>query len=212
MADNKKSFLLYTDLKHTVSRLSDKQAGALFKHILAYVNDENPSSDDLVLNIAFEPIKQQLKRDLASWEKFRDKQRENGKKGGRPETQKNPKNPSLILETQKSLNVNATVNDTVTVNATEKKIGGEFSFDFLESSFSECFLDWVKFRKEIKEPFLHQAVLESSYKKLVELSKNIPAEAEKIIKQSKDKGWKHLYALEQKQNGTTTPAGTVANF
>ena len=50
------------------SKLPDDKAGQLvFKHILSYVNDLDPLSDDLILNIAFEPIKQQLKR-LKAWE------------------------------------------------------------------------------------------------------------------------------------------------
>ena len=61
MAENKKSFLLYCDIIHTIQQLSDEQAGNLFKHILQYVNDENPSTDNVITNIAFEPIKQQLK-------------------------------------------------------------------------------------------------------------------------------------------------------
>lgn len=117
MAEGKKSFILYVDLIHTISKLPDDKAGQLFKHLLKYVNDEKPETDDLLLQIAFEPIKQQLKRDLREWDAFREKQRENGKLGGRPhktETQNNPNNPSLILETQKSLNANA--NATVNVN------------------------------------------------------------------------------------------------
>ena len=46
MAENKKSFLLYCDIIHTIQQLSDEQAGNLFKHILQYVNDENPSTDE----------------------------------------------------------------------------------------------------------------------------------------------------------------------
>ena len=45
MADNKKSFLLYCDLIHTVQKLSDDQAGKLFKHVLEYVNDLNPETE-----------------------------------------------------------------------------------------------------------------------------------------------------------------------
>ena len=41
MAENKKSFVLYTDLIHTVSKMPNDKAGELFKHILMYVNDEN---------------------------------------------------------------------------------------------------------------------------------------------------------------------------
>lgn len=95
---NKKSFLLYCDVIHTIKHLSDEKAGKLFKHILSYVNDENPVSDDIILNIAFEPIKQQLKRDLQVYNNIVERNKTNGAKGGRPKketqkTQKNPKEP-----------------------------------------------------------------------------------------------------------------------
>ena len=77
MAENKTSFLLYTDLIHTVSRLSDELAGRLFKHILSYVNDQNPQTDDLIIQIAFEPVKQQLKRDLRKYKALCKKNKEN---------------------------------------------------------------------------------------------------------------------------------------
>lgn len=68
MAENKKSFLLYCDLIHTIEKLPNEKAGELFKHILMYVNDKDPQTDDLIVSITFEPIKQQLKRDLKNWE------------------------------------------------------------------------------------------------------------------------------------------------
>lgn len=64
MAKDKKSFLLYCDIIHTVTKMPDDKAGQLFKHILDYVNDLNPKTDDLIIQLTFEPIKQQLKRDL----------------------------------------------------------------------------------------------------------------------------------------------------
>ena len=72
MAEDKKGFILYADLLPTVSLLKDEQAGKLFKHILKYVNDEDPILKDPLLSIAFEPIKQQLKRDLDKWEGIRE--------------------------------------------------------------------------------------------------------------------------------------------
>ena len=63
MATDKKSFLLYCDLIHTVEKLDDEHAGELFKHILRYVNDQNPTPKDFIIDLAFEPIKQMLKRD-----------------------------------------------------------------------------------------------------------------------------------------------------
>jgi len=68
MATDKKGFVLYADLIHTVSKMPDDKAGELLKHILAYVNDENPETEDLIIQLTFEPIKQQLKRDLIKYQ------------------------------------------------------------------------------------------------------------------------------------------------
>jgi uncharacterized phage protein (TIGR02220 family) len=73
MAENKKSFVLYCDLIHTISKMPSDKAGDLFKHILEYVNDKNPTTDDLIINLTFEPIKQQLKRDLDKYESIRER-------------------------------------------------------------------------------------------------------------------------------------------
>ena len=80
MAENKKSFLLYCDLIHTVEQLTDEQAGDLFKHILRYVNDQEPQTDNVITRIAFEPIKQSLKRDLQKYEHIRKRNQDNARK------------------------------------------------------------------------------------------------------------------------------------
>ena len=68
MAEGKKGFILYADQKEVFEQLSDIKAGILIKHIFRYVNDEDPQTKDIVINLAFTPIKQQLKRDLKKWE------------------------------------------------------------------------------------------------------------------------------------------------
>lgn len=78
MAVDKKSFVLYTDSQGLINQLPDEVAGKLFKHIFAYVNDENPETDNILLKIAFEPIKMQLKRDLVKWEGKTEKKSESG--------------------------------------------------------------------------------------------------------------------------------------
>lgn len=80
MATNKRSFLLYCDIIHTIEKLSDEQAGKLLKHILRYVNDQDPTAEDVLTEIAFEPIKQSLKRDLVKYEGIRTKNKENALK------------------------------------------------------------------------------------------------------------------------------------
>lgn len=81
MAEDKKGFLLYADLIHTIEKMPSEKAGDLFKHILRYVNDLNPVSNDLIIDLTFEPIKQQLKRDLIKFEKSKDEKSLSGRIG-----------------------------------------------------------------------------------------------------------------------------------
>lgn len=124
MAKDKKSFILYTDLIHTVSKLPNDKAGELFKYILEYVNDNDPQTDDLLLQISFEPIKQQLKRDLNKYETYIEKQKANGKKGGRPKANVTQKTQAFISKPKKADSVND--NDSVNVNDNVNEINIAF--------------------------------------------------------------------------------------
>jgi hypothetical protein len=92
MAKDKKSFILYVDQKDLWNKLPDEIAGKLIKHIYSYVSDENPTSDDLIVEIAFEPIKQQLKRDLKLFEDVKVKRSEAGKAGANKRWNEMPNN------------------------------------------------------------------------------------------------------------------------
>ena len=117
MAKDKKSFILYCDQQGVFNKLPDEIAGRLIKHIFAYVNDENPPCDDLLLSIALEPIKTQLKRDLRKYEVYIEKQKENGAKGGRPKKEEETQiTQPFFQEPKKADNVN------VTATATEEDI------------------------------------------------------------------------------------------
>lgn len=127
MAKNKKSFLLYVDLIHTVEALTDKEAGKLIKHIFRYVNDKNPEPPDRLTKLTFEPIKQQLKRDLKEWEDEKKNRSKAGKKGMQKRWGKNNKAKQGITGDNKDNavinpitpitdNVTVNVNDTVNVN------------------------------------------------------------------------------------------------
>ena len=114
MADNKKSFLLYCDLIHTVKKLTDEQAGKLFKHTLEYVNDKDPVTDDIITDLCFEPIRQSLKRDLKKYEKIRQKKSEAGKKGMAKRWGKDNKDNKCYKPITK-----ITVSDSVSVSDTD---------------------------------------------------------------------------------------------
>ena len=125
MAENKKSFVLYSDSQGLVNQLPDDVAGRLLKHIYAYVNDENPVSEELLLNIAFEPIKMQLKRDLQKWETQIEQRRQAGLRSA--EVRK--RNATSVNERSISSTDNVNVNDNVNVITTIQSDVGVISFD-----------------------------------------------------------------------------------
>lgn len=157
MAKDKKSFILYCDQQGVFNMLPDEQAGKLIKHIFAYVNDEDPESEDLLLTIAFEAIKTQLKRDLKKYEKYIDKQKENGKKGGRPKTQpfldETQKTQAFFEKPKKADNVNVNVNENVIIkeNIKEKPVrftpptADEVKAYMLEQGMDDLSQKWVAF-------------------------------------------------------------------
>lgn len=129
MAKDKASFVVYSDLIHTVDHLSDTQTGKLFRLMLQYVNDKNPPSPkDKILRIAFEPIKRQLKRDLKEWEAKRSKRSAAGKLGGIKSGESRRKRSKRSSASKNEANeadnvtVTVTVNDTVNGNVTERDI------------------------------------------------------------------------------------------
>ncbi len=121
MAQGKKSFILYLDQRGIFDKLTDEQAGRLIKHIYAYCADENPGCD-FVTDLAFESIKQALKRDLKKFESIKEKRSKAGKKSAEKRAQQTSTKSTYVESVeQKSTSVNKrkqtstklTVNDNV---------------------------------------------------------------------------------------------------
>jgi hypothetical protein len=140
MAENKKSFIAYADwitvIKKLVLRDREKgtnYAGELFLHILEYVNDNEPIPIDFIIEMAFEPIKLSLKRDLEKYEKIRQKRSEAGKASADKRQQKATHVESVE---QTSTNQTVSVNDSVSVsdnvNEENKRKGVNPSFSEVE--------------------------------------------------------------------------------
>lgn len=150
MADNKKSFLLYADLIHTVKKLPDGNAGTLFKLILEYVNDLNPNVDsyDILTQVTFEPIKLQLKRDLKRWEEKQIQRIEAGRRSAENRKQKSTEHnesqhPSTTVQHPSTVNV--TVTDTVTVK--ENNYKNTLLSEIIISDFSEIKTEYFEIAK-----------------------------------------------------------------
>jgi len=113
MAENKKSFIAYSDWKETFDALPDEKAGQLIKHIFAYVNDENPISEDILINAVFVNIRNTLKRDLRKWESQYNQRVEAGKKSA--EVRK--RNAAVV----NARSVSSTDSVSVSVSVSDKK-------------------------------------------------------------------------------------------
>ena len=118
MAENKKSFILYCDQKGVWDKLDDAQAGRLIKHIISYVNDDNPVAPDFITELAFEPIKASLKRDLKKWENQQEQRSEAGKRSAEVR-KRNAKLAERDSTTVNERSISSTVNGSVSVNVND---------------------------------------------------------------------------------------------
>tara|TARA_R110000803_G_scaffold82128_1_gene148185 strand:+ start:26 stop:679 length:654 start_codon:yes stop_codon:yes gene_type:complete len=118
MAEGKKSFVAYCDWIEIFEELEDNEAGKLAKHLFRYVNDLDPESDSREVKLCFIAIKQSLKRDLKKYDKYIDKQKVNGAKGGRPKktqiTQPFIKKPKKADSVSDSVSVNEIIDKSIT--------------------------------------------------------------------------------------------------
>ena len=100
------NFMVDTSLKDCVNILSDTRAGKLFKLLFEYAENQDidQSQLDSAVRLAFNAFKPGVDKGRKKYISVIKRNRENGKKGGRPKkpktTQNNPKNPVGNLETQ----------------------------------------------------------------------------------------------------------------
>lgn len=123
--DKKKSFILYLDQQDIFNKLPDEVAGKLIKHIFSYVNLEKPTTDDLLLEVAFASIKQSLKRDLVKWETQRKQRSEAGKRSA--EKRANEKQRKATTVESRSTKSTVSVSDSVSVSVNKKTKAKKFT-------------------------------------------------------------------------------------
>lgn len=189
MAEGKKSVILYIDLIHTVEQLPDDKAGLLFKHLLRYVNDQNPVTDDMIINIAFEPIKQYLKRDLIKYESICVRNKNNGSKGGRPKNQKKPKKPTGLNgnpKKPKKPDIDIVIDNDIEIKETPLEI---------------AFNNFKQMRKEKKKPLTENAeqLIKTKLNKLA----NNDNDRIKILENSIMNSWQGIFELDKESKEPT---------
>ena len=144
MAENgKNNFLLPNRLDAVVSKLSDKQAGVLFKGILGYANKGTVAEfEDGMVSVVFEMARQEIDYNTDQYVKTCIRNAQNGKLGGAPKgnsnakkqpsgclnnrnnrvvektTQNNPKQPKTTETTQDDVDVDVDMScyDTTSIS------------------------------------------------------------------------------------------------
>lgn len=201
MAQNKKSVLLYCDIIHTVEQLDNEDAGLLFKHYLRYINDQNPEPPSKLIQIVFEPIKQNLKRDLKKWEEKSVTKSDSGVLGNLKrwhiDLYNKVVNKELTLEESQNIAkhrktshevaniaVTDTVKDTVTVKVKDKYIFNAKAF-MCDLGYDEKLVsEWFEVRK-LKKLKNTETALKGFHKEVMNSKTNI----NEVLKTCVEKSW-----------------------
>lgn len=112
----KDSFILYTEQKEVIDKLTDEQAGKLIKAIYEYVETDKMPQLDSLLEIVIIPFKQNIDRNIDKWEQIKQKRSEAGKIGAEIKKQKQAKQANANFAKSKEANQAVNVNENVNVN------------------------------------------------------------------------------------------------
>lgn len=211
---------VFADMDETIGMLSETEAGRLFRALMAYINGRDVQLQGNE-KFVFSMLKCQIDRDAASYQAYTEKQRENGKKGGRPRnptvSQENPNNPSLISETQKSQEEEKEEDKDKEKDKEEDRnntppshpprgkggTGSQSVKDMIDElaagpEMKTALNDFVAMRKQIKKPLTTRAL----WLLLLELEKMAKDEPTKvrIINQSIMNSWQGFYPLDRGRN------------
>ena len=219
MAQDKKGFILYADQKELFDQLPNEKAGELIKHIFSYVNDDDPQTEDLLIKLAFTPIKQQLKRDLKKFEETKKQRSDAGKRSA--EVRKAQRDSTPLTSVQRSStkatvkeNVTVTVNDNVKViDIKKEKEVFNFRKSLIAFGFNEKLVDdWMKVRKTKKA-----TNTETALNSFLNECKRSNLENDSILQLCIERDWKGfknewLENKQNKNNDTNKPKSRLDRF
>lgn len=140
----KDSFILYTEQKAVINKLSDEQAGKLIKAIYEYVETGEMPELDNVLDLVITPFQTVLDKDKAKYEEVSRARAEAGSKGGkqnkRSETKESKSKQKKQLQTKNSNcddNDNEYDNDFKKENIKRKKYGENQNVLFTDEEYEK---------------------------------------------------------------------------
>lgn len=225
MAAGKKSFLFYTDWIDTFKKLPKDKGYDLLMHMLSYVNDENPETDDILVDAVFQQIKNTLKRDLNNWENQQQQRKEAGLKSAeiRKRNATSVNECSISSTDSVSVNVSDSVNESVNVIVKENNIesrklkfastlqpflltyGKDFLNDFYKY-WTEPNKSNTKFKQELEKTWSLERRLETWAKNEKNFERKVAPKETKSEERSRtnmDIIKSNMEILKQRENGIT---------
>ena len=136
----KDSFILYTDQKAVLDKLTDEQAGKLIKAIYEYVETGNMPELDNVIDLVITPFKTILDKDKAKYEEVSKARAEAGSKGGKTKISKSKQKKQLQTKESKASNCDDNDNEydnDIKKENIKKKYGENGNVEFTDKKFEE---------------------------------------------------------------------------
>lgn len=155
----KDNFLLKMSHKVVFEELSNEDAGKLIKAIFEYVDTKQIILDSY-LKILFLTIKSEIDKNEEKYKLVCEKNRNNGKLGGRPKTQKNPKKPNGFSKNPKKpinhnhihnqiidylnnkLNSNYKYNTKSTIEKINARLNEKYTYDDFVKVIDKKYNEW----------------------------------------------------------------------
>ena len=208
--------IIYVRQYEAIKDLSQSDKGLLLDAIFHYhITGEVMQELPPMVLMAFTFIRTSIDSNTRKYEAIVERNRENGKKGGRPRNPNNPsepKKPTGLKKTQANPNNPSepkkadtdTDTDTDTVKDTKTKT---VSIDDLFSNenvlLKPIVSEWIAYKKEIKDPYKTVRGMKAFVKELQKLSNNDPKVAKEITERSMANNWKGIFELNNNGNGKT---------
>lgn len=204
--------IIYVQQYEAIKDLSQSDKGLLLDAIFHYhITGEVMQELPPMVLMAFTFIRTSIDSNTRKYEAIVERNRENGKKGGRPRNPNNPsepKKPTGLKKTQANPNnpsePKKADTDTDTVKDTKTKT---VSIDDLFSNenilLKPIVSEWIAYKKEIKDPYKTVRGMKAFVKELQKLSNNDPKVAKEITERSMANNWKGIFELNNNGNGKT---------
>jgi hypothetical protein len=199
----KTSFLIHIDSLNILDKITDEQAGKLFKAIHHYHKHGVLPEMELLLEIAVTPFLNQFARDEEKYQRVVDRNRINGEKGGRPAKNQldkprkpsglfgNPDKPKITQNNPEEPKKPDSDSDSDSDSDNKKEYitagGVLFSKDF-----EKVWKEWEQFKKEKKQKLIPS----TRDKQRAMLAKFDEATAIAMLEQSITNGWTGIFELK----------------